>query len=91
MIRALVDKGADIDARDDDQYTPLHMAAGYNQGAVKVLLELGSMVDVLDRAQHSPLWWAAYNNQREAVIALCLAGAKPNMGDNPLDDKKCWW
>ena len=86
VIKALVDAGADIDARDDDQVTPLHYAAGSNQGMVKVLIERGANVNVLNGVQRSPLWYAAFYNNREAVIELCKAGAKPQLGHNPLDD-----
>jgi cytohesin len=87
VIRALLDKGADIDARDNTQWTPLHVAAGFNPGQVKILIESGANVNVLSSGQESPLYKAAfiYNNKREAVIELCKAGANPQLGKHPLD------
>jgi ankyrin repeat protein len=87
VIKALVDKGADIEARDNYQWTPLHRAAWLNPGKVKILIECGANVNVLTSGQGSPLFFAALKNNREAVIELCKAGAKPQLGRNPLDDK----
>ena len=48
---------------------------------------------MLDRFRRSPLYAAAwgsygYDDKRKAVIALCDAGADPNLGDPlPLKDK----
>ena len=85
VIRALVDKGAHIDARDNVQQTPLHWAVKFAQGMVKILIERGANVNVLTCGQESPLSWAAVYNKREAVIELCKAGANPQLGINPLD------
>ena len=68
------------------QSTPLHQAALYNHGMVKILIERGANVNVLDIDQCSPLYAAAFNENREAVIELCQAGANPQLGKNPLDD-----
>ena len=88
MIGVLLDKGADIEARDKLQDAPLHKAACYNQGMVRTLIERGANVNVLDNVQWSPLFYAARWNNREAVIELCKAGAKPQLGINPLDSHR---
>ena len=55
--------------------------------AVPVLLEANAEVNVVNGWNRSPLWNAAYKNHREAVIALCAAGADPHLGDpSPLRD-----
>ena len=66
------------------QQTALHLAAWYNLSAVPVLLEYNADVNVLDRWNKSPLYNAATKNHREAVIALCAAGANPRLGNSPL-------
>ena len=67
------------------QSTALHLAAELNPAAVPVLLEANAEVNVVDGSNRSPLFDAAENNHREAVIALCVAGADPHLGDpSPL-------
>ena len=66
------------------QVTALHLAAEYNPAAVPVLLEANADVNVLDGYNRSPLYFAAYMKHREAVIALCAAGADPLGRPSPL-------
>ena len=69
------------------QLTALHLAAIFNPAAVPVLLEANAEVNVVDNRNCSPLWWAALSNHREAVIALCKAGADPHLGGpSPMRD-----
>ena len=68
------------------QLTALHLAARFNPAAVPVLLEANARVNVVDGNNQSPLFWAAYKKHREAVIALCAAGADPHLGRSPLTD-----
>ena len=69
------------------QITALHLAAEFNPAAVPVLLEANANVNVVNGYNKSPLCWAAFKNHREAVIALCAAGADPHLGDpSPLTD-----
>ena len=62
------------------QLTALHLAARFNPAAVPVLLEAKARVNVLTRVNTSPLSLAAVMKHREAVIALCAAGADPHLG-----------
>ena len=66
------------------QETALHLAAEDNPSAVPVLLEYSADVNALSSYNWSPLKYAAYEDHREAVIALCAAGANPHLGDSPL-------
>ena len=66
------------------QFTALHLAARFNPAAVPVLLEANADVNVLNGTKWSPLFWAARWKHREAVIALCAAGADPHLGYSPL-------
>ena len=68
------------------QLTALHLAAEFNPAAVPVLLEANAEVNVVTGYNSSPLFWAALENHREAVIALCAAGADPHLGRSPLTD-----
>ena len=84
VVRALIEAGAEVNARDSWKQSPLHSAASYNPAAVPVLLEANADVNVLGCQNYSPLFLAAWKNQRDSVIALCSAGADPHMGNSPL-------
>ena len=70
-IRALIAAHANIEALDDDQSTPLHLAAlnGHTE-AIKALLEAHANIEALDNNQDTPLHLAALNGHAEAIRAL---------------------
>ena len=76
LIRWLVEKGGDLEARDTYQRTPLHAHAGSWNGKVALLLELGADPHVVDYQGDTPLHVAAKTGRAEAVRALLAAGAK---------------
>jgi hypothetical protein len=76
LIRWLVEQGADLEARDTYQRTPLHAHAGSWNGKVAVLLELGADPHAVDYQGDTPLHVAAKTGRAEAVRALLAAGAK---------------
>ena len=84
IVRALIEAGAEVNARDSWKRSPLHLSAGHNPAAVPVLLEANADVNVLNDGNNSPLFRAAWKNQRDSVIALCNTGADPHMGNSPL-------
>lgn len=77
LIRWLVGRGADVEARDAYQRTPLHAHAGSWNGKVAVLLELGADPHAVDYQGDTPLHVAAKTGRDEAVRALLAAGARP--------------
>ena len=55
----LVNKGADVAARDSQKQTALHVAALYGQAAmVRALMDAGTAVDVAEREAMTPLHFA---------------------------------
>ena len=46
----MIEKGANINALDNDKWTPLHLAARNNNNAevVKILIEKGANINALD-------------------------------------------
>ena len=84
VVRALIKAGAEVDALDSNQDSPLHYAAQFNPAAVQVLVEANAKVNVLDKLNYSPLFCAANCKQSEAVVCLCKAGADPHLGNSPL-------
>ena len=85
-VRALIEAGAEINALNDRQRSPLHFAAYCNPAAVPILLAANAEVNLLDRYNESPLFNAADNNQPKCVVDLCKAGADPHLGRSPLTD-----
>ena len=84
VVQVLIEAGAKIEARDGLQRTPLHWAAAWdNTEGVDQLIKAKEQVNVLTCGNLSPLFMAARNNQRDSVVALCKAGAVPNLGRNP--------
>lgn len=70
----LVERGADIAARDNYGETPLHAHAGHWQGRIDVLLALGAVVDARDDRGNTPLHAAARAGNRQAVRLLLEHG-----------------
>ena len=58
--------------------------ASDNPEAVKALIEARARVNVLDGDNRSPLWHAVADNNPDSVVALCNAGADPDLGTSPL-------
>lgn len=97
VVSLLAEAGADVHARDDNGYMPLHHAARHGTpGAVRTLLGAGAEVDAraLGYSIHygwdwTPLHLAVVNNpDPEVAAALLEAGANPRArgyeGETPI-------
>jgi ankyrin repeat protein len=77
--KALLDGGAEIDARDTEGMTPLCLAAGHGRTLVaKLLLEKGANIDTTCKGDYTPLHLAAWNGHDEIVDLLLQRGADVN-------------
>ncbi|KER28135.1 hypothetical protein T265_04969 [Opisthorchis viverrini] len=73
LILKLVEKGALLEFRDDDGFTPLHRAAICgNLESIKVLLDLGMNPNVRDGKSLTPLYYAVSRDIPTKCIALLL-------------------
>ena len=69
-------QGADIEARAEGGFTPLHHAAANSTAeAINALIDAGTLVDVRGESGGTPLHAAAANGTAEAINALLNAGA----------------
>ena len=88
-VRALLDRGADVDARAADGATALHWAAYADDLAITgLLLDAGADVAARNRAGVTPLSLAAAGADAALVARLIEAGADPDErlagGETPL-------
>lgn len=77
VMRAAIERGADLDVVDRKQRTPLHAAANSNNSeAIDVLVEAGANIEARDvEFGSTPLHAAARNINLEALLALLKHGA----------------
>ncbi len=87
LIATLVAAGADVEARDEDDLTPLHVAALAGPAAIAALVEAGADLHARNRFGESPLQYASFWGSGDSgatgtVAALLEAGADPNLHDS---------
>lgn len=79
----LVSKGADVNAHNDRQVTPLQIAVdlGWNDG-VQFLLAHGASIEATNDAGETPLITATHRKNIGIMRMLLDAGANPGRADN---------
>lgn len=80
---ATLDAGGDIEARDEDGFTPLLSAVYAGQtSTTALLLDRGASVSAVDdNFRRTPLHWAAVNGDIETANLLLERGASISVGD----------
>jgi ankyrin repeat protein len=79
IVKLLLEKGADVNIRNDGGETPLHYATGCgNIEVMKVLLENGANVGEKGTGCRTPLQWAAGNGRIKEAKLLLAYGADIN-------------
>ena len=73
LVRWLVEQGADINARDTYQRTPLHHRSSSWIGGIDLLLDLGADIEAQDYQGYTPLHAAA--NRVWAMFAVASISA----------------
>ena len=90
VVRVLLERGADINARTSTQRTPLHIAVEkWHDEVVRMLLERGADVNARNMWQATPLHIAAFHGDDEVARMLLERGADINArtkdGETALD------
>ena len=85
LAMALVNRGADVDARDVNQCTPLHYACDKgNMELAMALVDRGADVDARSVDQCTPLHIACMKGNMEVAMALVDRGADVNARNWPI-------
>jgi hypothetical protein len=83
LVRLLLDRGADVNAKDNDGWTLLRWAAvEENEALVRLLLDRGADVNAKDKYGWTVLRWAAAEENEALVRLLLNRGADVNAKDN---------
>jgi ankyrin repeat protein len=79
IVRLLLSKGADVDARTKHLETPLYFAAANGHSkVVSLLVDVPAGIDLTDYEGRTPLMVAAHAGHLESVKILLDGGANPN-------------
>ena len=82
-VQWLLANGAEVNAKNDNGWTPLHGAATKNASeAAAVLLANGAEVNAKRENGWTPLYLAAHENASEAAAVLLANGAEVNVTSN---------
>ena len=76
VVEALITKGADVNAKDNWNWTPLHSAIFQDKAMVELLIARGASVNARDGGGSTPLWYAQREGHTEIVELLRKHGAK---------------
>ena len=77
-VQKLLDKGADVNARDAAGKTPLHWVANADPKSILVLIAAGADVNARDDLDRTPLHFVSATGSAENVLLLLSAGADVN-------------
>ncbi|KNB20746.1 hypothetical protein FOXG_22917 [Fusarium oxysporum f. sp. lycopersici 4287] len=91
-FQRLLERGANIKARDSNGRTSLWRAAqNGHEAVVELLLEKGADIETMDNNGQTPLLWAVENG-REAIVELLLEkSANVEAKDRTFGRTPLWW
>ncbi|WP_252320928.1 ankyrin repeat domain-containing protein [Spiroplasma endosymbiont of Lariophagus distinguendus] len=84
IVKLLIEKGADVNIQNKDNFTPLHYAViSRDKEIVKLFLENNANPNIQDKYGITPLnWTVMYSINLDIIKILIKHGANPNIQDN---------
>ena len=80
VLDSLIEKGADVHAKDNNGWTPLHWASYRgNLKMAQLLIEKGADVNAKNYHGNTPLYWASFKGYLEITQLLIEKGADVNV------------
>lgn len=82
LIKLLLENGADVDIRDNQERTPLHFAVVANRiSVIQLLIKTGANLDAQSSSGRTPLLEATMNGSFDCAETLVAAGANVDLLD----------
>jgi ankyrin repeat protein/mRNA-degrading endonuclease RelE of RelBE toxin-antitoxin system len=82
-INNLIQKGANVNYKHEEQISPLHIACESGRlDVVKLLIQAGADKDAKTMGGETPLYFASQNGHEKVVEFLCNSGANVNSKTN---------
>lgn len=76
IVKLLIDKGADINIKNDDDRTPLYQASIWDYKEIaEILIDKGADINVKDKNGETPLFGATFSCKDETAKILIIKGA----------------
>ena len=78
-VKNLIAQGADVNAKDESEKTPLHFSAQNGDiKMAKLLIKKGAQLEAKDNGNATPLFYAAASDKNKMVKYLLSKGSNPN-------------
>jgi ankyrin repeat protein len=79
QIKAFLEKGTDINSKNKNGDTPLHIAVSCDHnGIAQLLINNGANVNAGDKGSYTPLYYAIWNLDKDMINLLISKGAEVN-------------